>query len=126
MMQVTRFGGFLRKIKNVQKVSRFGGFPLNVSRKNRQSDRDAKRLTKKSAKPSNFNFLTNQRQATIILTNGITWQEIHFEFWTNQVILRFLLASLPLNIFYGPSRSTHVELNKTRFTTVVKITNISL
>ena len=46
--------------------------------------RDAKRPTKKSAKPSNFNFLTNQRPATEILTNGITWREIHFGFLTNQ------------------------------------------
>ena len=32
-----------------------------------------KDLTKKSAKPSNFDFLTNQRPATEILTNGITF-----------------------------------------------------
>ena len=49
------------------------------------SDRDAKGITKKSAKPSNFDNLTNQRPATKILTNGITWREIHFEFWTNQI-----------------------------------------
>ena len=49
-----------------------------------QCVRDAKRHTKKSAKPSNLNFLTNQRPATEILTNGITWREIHFGFWTNQ------------------------------------------
>ena len=60
----------------------------------RPLDRDAKRHTKKSAKPSNFNFLTNQRPASEILTNGITWQEIHFGFWTNQRTIGFLLASL--------------------------------
>ena len=48
----------------------------------------------KSAKPSNFNFLTNQRPATEILTNGITWREIHFGFWTNQRTIKSLLASL--------------------------------
>ena len=52
------------------------------------------RHTKKSAKPSNFNFLTNQRPATEILTNDITWREIHFGFWTNQKTIRSLLASL--------------------------------
>ena len=56
--------------------------------------RDAKRPTKKSAKPSNFNFLMNQRPATEILTNGITWREIHFGFWTNQRTIKSLLASL--------------------------------
>ena len=56
--------------------------------------RDAKRTTKKSAKPCNFNFLTNQRPATEILTNGITWREIHFSFWTNQRTIKSLLASL--------------------------------
>ena len=57
--------------------------------------RDAKRLAKKSAKPFKSTNLTNQRPATKILTNGITWREIHFEFWTNQRTIRFLLASLP-------------------------------
>ena len=58
--------------------------------------RDAKRPTKKSAKPSNFNFLTNQRPASEILTNDITWREIHFGFWTNQRTIKSLLASLHL------------------------------
>ena len=69
--------------------------------------RDAKRPTKKSAKPSNFNFLTNQRPATEILTNGITWREIHFGFWTNQRTIKSLLASLSyvnhLNLHGVPS-----------------------
>ena len=60
--------------------------------------RDAKRLAKKSAKPFKSTNLTNQRPATKILTNGITWREIHFEFWTNQRTIRFLLASLSLCI----------------------------
>ena len=56
---------------------------------------DAQRLTKKSAKPFIFHNWTNQRPATKIPTNGITWWETHFEFWTNQrTIIRFLLASL--------------------------------
>ena len=47
-----------------------------------------------AAKPSNFNFLTNQRAATEILTNDITWREIHFGFLTNQRTIKSLLASL--------------------------------
>ena len=38
--------------------------------------RDAKRLTKKSAKPYNHDNLTNQRPATDILTNGITFTSV--------------------------------------------------
>ena len=38
--------------------------------------------------------LTNQRPATTILTNGITWREIRFEFWTNEITIRFLLTQV--------------------------------
>ena len=38
--------------------------------------------------------MTNQRPATKILTNGITWREIQFEFWTNKRTIRFPFASL--------------------------------
>ena len=58
--------------------------------------RDAKRSTKRSPKPSNFNFLTNQSPATEILTNGITWREIPFCFWTNQRKIKSLLASFEI------------------------------
>ena len=61
-------------------------------------DRDAKRPTKKSAKPSSLNFWANQRPATEILTNGITWREIHFGFWTNQRTIK-ISFSLPTLLF---------------------------
>ena len=83
--------------------------------------RDAKRHTKKSAKPSNLNFLTNQRPATDILSNGITWREIHFGYWTNQRTIGSLLASLScahlLNLVLDPgvaANYTMVHLEELR------------